>query len=55
MEKYKAIIDLPYKKSARRPRMSMNDRAAQFAPFAALTGLDAALAKTEQVSAAGDR
>jgi hypothetical protein len=35
---YDDIINLPYKKSTERPQMSMLDRAAQFSPFAALTG-----------------
>lgn len=39
-EKYKKIINLPHKQSLRRPHMSRIDRAAQFAPFAALTGYD---------------
>jgi hypothetical protein len=38
MDKYADIIDLPHPTSKRHPRMSMLERAAQFAPFAALTG-----------------
>ena len=34
------IIDLPHHQSETRPRMPLNDRAAQFAPFAALNGFD---------------
>ena len=34
------IIDLPHHQSATRPHMPLNDRAAQFAPFAALNGFD---------------
>lgn len=45
-QKYEAIIDLPRPVSPRRPRMSLSQRAAQFAPFAALTGYDAVLAET---------
>ncbi|MBQ9839041.1 MAG: hypothetical protein IJO56_06110 [Oscillospiraceae bacterium] len=41
--KYDDIMDLPYPLPTDRPRMSMHDRAAQFAPFAALTGYDAAI------------
>ena len=39
--KYSDIIDMPHHVSAKRPHMSLYDRAAQFAPFAALTGYDA--------------
>jgi hypothetical protein len=38
MDKYADIINLPHPTSKRHPRMSMLERAAQFAPFAALTG-----------------
>ena len=37
-DRYLDIIDLPYRKSDRYPHMSDSDRAAQFAPFAALVG-----------------
>ena len=37
---YSDIIDLPYEKSHTYPHMSLHDRAAQFAPFAALTGYE---------------
>lgn len=37
-DQYEDIINLPHHVSDRHPRMSMEDRAAQFAPFAALTG-----------------
>ena len=37
---YDDIINLPCPTSKRHPRMAMIDRAAQFAPFAALTGYD---------------
>ena len=39
--RYSDIIDMPHHVSAKRPHMSLYDRAAQFAPFAALTGYDA--------------
>ena len=39
-EVYADIIDHPRHVSDRHPRMSLYDRAAQFAPFAALTGYD---------------
>lgn len=35
---YDDIIDLPHPTSKKHPRMSMTDRAAQFSPFAALSG-----------------
>lgn len=38
--KYADIIDLPHHQSSTRQHMSLYDRAAQFAPFAALTGYD---------------
>ena len=37
---YTDILTLPHHKAANRPHMSMHDRAAQFSPFAALTGFD---------------
>jgi hypothetical protein len=40
MGKYDDIINLPHHQSEKRPHMSMRDRAAQFAPFAALTGFE---------------
>ena len=42
-QKYADIIDLPHHVSKRHPQMSMWNRAAQFAPFSALTGYDAAI------------
>lgn len=47
-EKYNDIIDMPHHVSDKRPQMSMLDRAAQFAPFAALTGHDRSIKETEQ-------
>ena len=47
---YDDIIDLPHHVSADRPRMPMIDRAAQFSPFAALTGYDAAIAETARLT-----
>jgi len=41
--RYDDIIHLPHHVSETRPRMSRHDRAAQFSPFAALTGHGAAL------------
>lgn len=37
-DKYEDIIHLPYRQSPWRGHMPMEERAAQFAPFAALTG-----------------
>ena len=37
---YADIIGLPHHQSSKRPHMSLHDRAAQFAPFAALSGYD---------------
>ena len=46
MSKYDDIIRLSRPVSEKHPRMSMTDRAAQFSPFAALTGYDAAVQET---------
>ncbi len=47
--KYDDIIALPRPRSAR-CRMSRTDRAAQFAPFAALTGFDGRIAETARLT-----
>ena len=47
---YDDIINLPHHVSATRPQMSMIDRAAQFSPFAALTGYDAAIKETGRLT-----
>lgn len=44
--RYDDIINLPHPVSTKHPQMSVIDRAAQFSPFAALTGYDAAIAET---------
>ena len=44
------IIHLPHHVSKIHPQMSMEDRAAQFSPFAALTGYDAAIAETARLT-----
>ena len=49
-EQYKDIIDLPHHVSKTRPQMPMSDRAAQFAPFAALTGYDSAIKETGRLT-----
>ena len=48
--KYDDIIRLPHHVSTRHPQMSIHDRAAQFSPFAALTGHDAAIRETERLT-----
>jgi len=47
---YDDIINLPHHVSTTRPQMSMADRAAQFSPFAALTGYDAAIKETGRLT-----
>ncbi len=47
---YEDIIHLPHHVSQTRARMSLLSRAAQFAPFAALTGYDAAVAETARLT-----
>ena len=47
---YDDIINLPNPTSKKHPRMSLHDRAAQFAPFAALTGHDAAIKETARLT-----
>lgn len=48
--RYDKIINLPHHVSKTRPQMPMSDRAAQFAPFAALTGYDAAIKETGRLT-----
>ena len=45
---YDDIINLPHHVSTTHPQMSLIDRAAQFSPFAALTGHDAAIKETQR-------
>lgn len=47
---YLDIINLPHHVSAARPQMSMMERAAQFSPFAALTGYDDAITETGRLT-----
>ncbi len=49
--KYDDLLLLPHHVSATRPKMSLIDRAAQFSPFAALTGYDAAIKETARQTA----
>lgn len=47
---YADIISLPHHKAADRPHMSLYDRAAQFSPFAALTGFEGVIAETARMT-----
>lgn len=49
-KEYGDIINLPHPESRKHKRMSMRDRAAQFSPFAALTGHDAAIKETARLT-----
>ena len=48
--RYDDIIGLPHHRSQTHAHMSMHNRAAQFMPFAALTGYDDIIKQTEQAS-----
>jgi len=50
MNEYDDIINLPHHVSKVHPKMSMMNRAAQFAPFAALTGHSAAIEETARLT-----
>lgn len=50
MGKYDDIIDLPHHVSERHPQMPAMDRAAQFSPFAALTGHRDMIAEAERLT-----
>ena len=45
---YADIIDLPHHVSAKHPQMPVSKRAAQFSPFAALTGYDEMITEVER-------
>ncbi len=49
---YGDIIDLPHHTSKTHPRMPVQERAAQFSPFAALTGYEDAVAEAGRLTAA---
>jgi len=49
-QRYDDIINLPHHQSATRPHMPNYDRAAQFSPFAALTGYDNAVKETSRLT-----
>lgn len=48
--RYDDMLDLPHHVSAVHPPMSMDRRAAQFSPFAALTGYDAVVAEAARLT-----
>lgn len=48
--RYDDIIHLPHHRSVSRPHMTLHDRAAQFAPFAALTGHEEAIEETARLT-----
>ncbi|MGN0166090.1 MAG: hypothetical protein ACI39R_07890 [Lachnospiraceae bacterium] len=48
--KYEDIISMPHHISINRPQMDRGNRAAQFSPFAALTGYEAAVAETARLT-----
>ena len=50
MNTYTDIIDHPHYQSKTRPHMTMLNRAAQFAPFAALSGYDESVRETEHLA-----
>ena len=49
-DQYDDIINLPHHVSSTRPRMSAIDRAAQFSPFAALTGYDVSIKESARLT-----
>ena len=54
MKSYDDIINLEHHTSPTRQRMPIRDRAAQFAPFAALTGYDSVIDETARLTDAED-
>ena len=48
--KYDDIINMPHPVSKKHPQMAAIDRAAQFSPFAALTGYEKALEETKEIA-----
>jgi hypothetical protein len=49
MGKYDDIINLPHHVSTKHPRMSLEQRSAQFAPYAVLTGYEDAIKETAKL------
>ncbi len=50
MGRYDDIIELPHHQSTKHVHMPIGDRAAQFSPFAALTGHEAAISETARLT-----
>lgn len=50
LHRYDDIIGLPHPVSVRHPQMPVSDRAAQFSPFAALTGYDAVIREAARLT-----
>ena len=50
LHQYDDIINLPHPVSKKHPQMPAIDRAAQFSPFAALTGYEKALEETKELA-----
>lgn len=50
MGKYDDIINLPHHESKKHPRLSIEQRAAQFAPYAALSGYGDAINETSKIT-----
>lgn len=50
MGKYDDMLSMPHHVSSKHPRMSLHDRAAQFSPFAALTGYQSVLGETARLT-----
>ena len=48
--RYNDMLNLPHHQSDKRPHMTLHDRAAQFSPFAALTGFDSVIAETARLT-----
>ena len=48
--RYDDMLDLPHHQSSTRPHMSISNRAAQFSPFAALTGYDDEISETARLT-----
>lgn len=50
VHRYDDIINLPHHVSSSHPHMPIHDRAAQFSPFAALTGYDGAIKEAARLT-----